>query len=277
MNSAASGLPTQPVDLRLVAVDMDGTLLDGDGRIPEGLWPLLERLRERGIAFAPASGRQHATLRRDFGAAGDDMVFIAENGTFVARGDEEVSSDVLANDVVHDIVRRLRALDESHDIGIVLCGKRGAYIERQDDAFRAEADRYYARLDTVADLLAVDDDIIKIAVFDFHDAETSTAPALAWLRPTHQVVISGKHWVDVMNLGVNKGTALRRLQELLGVTPAQTAAFGDYLNDLELLDAAELSFAMADAHPDLVARSRFRAPSNRDGGVLTVLEHLLGE
>lgn len=97
-------LPGLPVDLRLVAVDMDGTLLDADGRIPTGLWPLLERLRARGIAFAPASGRQYATLRRDFGAPGDDMVFIAENGSFVMRGEQELSSDVLAPEVVADVV-----------------------------------------------------------------------------------------------------------------------------------------------------------------------------
>lgn len=113
-------------------------------------------------------------------------------------------------------------------------------------------------------------------MFDFDDAETSTAPALASLRETHQVVVSGEHWVDIMNPGVNKGTALRRLQESLGVTPAQTAAFGDYLNDIEMLDAAGMSFAMADAHADLVAHARFRAPSHRDHGVLTVLERLLG-
>ena len=49
-------------DIRLIAVDMDGTLLRPDGSIPEGLWPLLDRLAQRGIAFAPASGRQLATL-----------------------------------------------------------------------------------------------------------------------------------------------------------------------------------------------------------------------
>ncbi|MEZ5214606.1 MAG: HAD hydrolase family protein [Microbacterium sp.] len=53
-------------DIRLIAVDMDGTLLRPDGSIPEGLWPLLDRLAQRGIAFAPASSRQLATLQRMF-------------------------------------------------------------------------------------------------------------------------------------------------------------------------------------------------------------------
>ena len=54
---------TSAEDLRLIAVDMDGTLLDAEGRVPDALWPLLEELRERDIHFAPASGRQLATLQ----------------------------------------------------------------------------------------------------------------------------------------------------------------------------------------------------------------------
>lgn len=260
-------------DIRLVAVDMDGTLLDAQGRVPEDLWPLLERMAERGIAFAPASGRQYATLRREFGEHGDEMVFIAENGTFVVRHDAELSSDVIDPAVVAEVVATVRAL--MHDVGIVLCGKRSAYIERTDEAFRTEADRYYAELRAVDDLDAVTDDILKIAVFDFGSAEHGTAPALAGIARTHQVVVSGEHWVDVMNPGANKGVAVRRLQEVLGVTAEQTVVFGDYLNDLEMMDAAVYSFAMANAHPDVAARARYRAPSNAEHGVIRVLEALL--
>ncbi|MFN8085781.1 MAG: HAD hydrolase family protein [Microbacterium sp.] len=95
------------------------------------------------------------------------------------------------------------------------------------------------------------------------------------MRATHQVVVSGRHWVDVMNTTVDKGVALRSLQRALGVTPAQTAAFGDYLNDLEMLRAADWSYAMADAHPDVAAVARHRAPSNAEAGVVSVLERLL--
>lgn len=262
-----------PLDIRLIAVDMDGTLLDERGQVPETLWPLLERLRERGILFAPSSGRQYATLRREFGTHGDHMVFIAENGTFVVRDDEELSSDVMDRSFVTEVVAVVRAL--THDVGVVLCGKQSAYIERTDEEFRTEADKYYARLTEVGDLDAVEDDILKIAVFDFGDAEKTTAPALAGFADSHQVVVSGARWVDIMNPGVNKGRALRRLQDALGVTPAQTVAFGDYLNDLEMMDAAEHSYAMANAHADVVARARHRAPSNRDHGVIRVIEELL--
>ena len=261
-------------EIRLVAADMDGTLLDGEGNVPDDLWPLLEVMAQRGIAFAPASGRQYATLRSLFHGRDEGMVYVAENGTYVVRDGQELSSDAMDAGFVADLVRELRALP--HDIGVVVCGKRSAYIERGDDAFRAEASRYYAELALVDDLLTVDDQILKIAVYAFEGGERTTAPALAHHREAHQVVVSGAYWVDVMNAGVDKGRALAVMQERLGITPAQTVAFGDYLNDIEMMDAAEFSFAMANAHPDLAARARYRAPSNTENGVVRVLERLLG-
>ncbi|MFI5930798.1 Cof-type HAD-IIB family hydrolase [Actinoplanes sp. NPDC051494] len=276
--TTTEALPDGPVDLRLVVVDMDGTLLDEHGRVPDALWPLLDDMRARGVVFAPASGRQYATLAREFERAIDGMSFIAENGSYVVRDGVELSSDVLDPAFVREVIGALRALTAAgSDLGVVVCGKRSAYVERTDDAFLGEAGRYYAALSTVDDLLAVGDDFLKVAVYDFANAERDTAPHLARFHDgTRRVVVSGPHWIDLMSATADKGAAVRRLQAELGITAAQTAAFGDYLNDLEMLDAAGLSFAMADAHPEVAARARYRAPSHRDHGVVTVLADLLG-
>lgn len=267
-------------DIRLIAVDMDGTLLRPDGTVPDGLWPLLRVLTERGIAFAPASGRQLATLQAMFAGHESDaggLDYIAENGAYVVRDGVEVSSDTLDPGFVASVVQRLRALDaEGMRLGVVLCGKRSAHIEDTDPVFVAEVEKYYRALSVTSDLLSVDDQFLKIAIYDFGGGETHSAPALADLGRTHQVVVSGPHWVDIMNQGVDKGVALRSLQRALGVTPAQTAAFGDYLNDLQMLQAADHSYAMADAHPDVAAVARFRAPSNAEAGVVSVIADLIG-
>ncbi|WP_425247352.1 Cof-type HAD-IIB family hydrolase [Streptomyces sp. NEAU-NA10] len=264
-------------DIRLIVTDMDGTLLDDDKQVPDGLWEVLALLRERGVLFSPASGRQYATLAREFAEVADGMVFIAENGTYVVRDGKELSSDPLDPAVVTRVVAAVRRLAaDGVDVGAVVCGKRSAYVERTDEAFLAEVRRYYVRHEVVEDVAAVEDDIIKVALFDFGSAEETTAPALAPFADTHQVVVSGEHWVDVMNRTANKGAALRRLQRELGITPAQTLVFGDYLNDLEMLDAADWSFAMANAHPEVVRRARHLAPANNDNGVLRTVVRLLG-
>ncbi|MET7652585.1 MULTISPECIES: Cof-type HAD-IIB family hydrolase [unclassified Streptomyces] len=274
--TTASDPATGPLDIRLIVTDMDGTLLDDDKKVPADLWETLARLRERGVLFTPASGRQYATLAAEFAEVADGMVFIAENGTYVVRDGEELSSDPLEPAVVAQVTRAVRGLaSDGVDVGAVVCGKRSAYVERADEAFLAEVGRYYLRHRVVEDVTAVDDDIVKVALFDFGSVEETTAPALAAFARTHQVVVSGEHWVDVMNRTANKGAALRVLQRELGITPAQTMVFGDYLNDLEMLDAADWSFAMANAHPEVVRRARHLAPSNNDNGVLRTVARLL--
>ncbi|MFJ5966699.1 Cof-type HAD-IIB family hydrolase [Streptomyces sp. NPDC093060] len=271
------GPPAGSADIRLVVTDMDGTLLDDAKRIPDGLWPMLAELRRRGVLFSPASGRQYATLARQFAEVAEGMVFIAENGTYVVRDGVELSSDVLDRSVAADLARTVRRLvADGVDVGAVVCGKRSAYVERTDEAFLAEVRKYYVEHRIVEDVTAVEDDVIKVALFDFGSAEHTTAPTLDAFTATHQVVVSGEHWVDVMNRTANKGAALRGLQRELGITPAQTMVFGDYLNDLEMLDAADWSFAMSNAHPEVVRRARRLAPSNNENGVLRTIAHVLG-
>ncbi|MFJ8825073.1 Cof-type HAD-IIB family hydrolase [Streptomyces sp. NPDC102467] len=264
-------------DIRLVVTDMDGTLLDADGRVPDSLWPLLAELNRRGIVFCPASGRQYATLADQFAAVDDGgMVYIAENGTYVVRGGAELSSDPLDPAVASWLVKAVRGLvDDGVDAGAVVCGKRSAYVERSDEAFMTEVRKYYHRHQIVEDASAVDDDVIKVALFDFGRAEETTAPALTSLVDSHQVVVSSEHWVDVMSPDANKGVAVRRLQRELGITAAQTMVFGDYLNDLQMLDAADWSYAMADAHPEVRRRARHQAPSNTEDGVVRTIRRVL--
>lgn len=169
-------------------------------------------------------------------------------------------------------LRRLAA--DGTDLAIVLCGKRGAVVERADERFLEAAGQYFADLTVVDDLLEHDDDILKLTVIDFHDPD-AVAAGLAAFSATHQIVVSSERWVDIMSRSIDKGLAVRALQERLNVTPAQTAVFGDYLNDLQMMDAAEHSFAMANAHPTVRESARHTARSNAEHGVVDAIERLL--
>ncbi|WP_236683496.1 Cof-type HAD-IIB family hydrolase [Demequina aurantiaca] len=265
-------------DIRLIAVDMDGTFLDADHKLPHNFDAFLDALGERGITFCPASGRQYYSLFEQMGERADGLDFIAENGAYVLQGTEEVSSTLMDDALVRRVVTRLREhAAGGGDIGVVVCGKKSAYVERADEAFLAETSRYYRSLATIDDLLDwPEDGILKIAVFDFDGSEHGAAPVLTEFSDEGRVAVSGKHWVDLMGLTTNKGGALRALQDALGVTASQTMAFGDYLNDLELLDAAEWSYAMANAHPQVKERARFEAPSNTENGVVVTVSRTLG-
>lgn len=265
-------------DIRLIAADMDGTLLDDDNELHEHFWPLVHELNRRGVLFCPASGRQYYNLLERFDDIADEIVFIAENGTYVVRQGREVSSDCLELADARRLVIAMReTVAAGGDSGVVVCGKRSAYIERADPLFRAEVDQYYARLQVVDDLLQVsDDDVLKVSVFDFGSAEHTTAPGLSGFHETHMVAVSGAHWVDVTSRTANKGRAIRHLQDAFDITPAQTMVFGDFLNDMEMMDAADYSFAMDNAHPLLRERARYVAPPNSENGVVRTISSVLG-
>jgi len=269
---------TAPVTgIRLVVCDMDGTLLLDDGAIPDAFWPLLAQMTARGIEFVPASGRQLATLRGLFGEeGGSSMSFIAENGTVVTHGNALVSTTTVADDFARSVVLAVRAaVSDGADLGVVVCRADGAVVERTDAPFVAECAKYYVRLDAVDDALAYCHDVVKLAVFDFGDATATAQTYFGGLA--EQVVVSGRHWIDIMSRQADKGVGVRVLQRILAVGPEQTAAFGDYLNDLEMRAAAQHSFAVANAHPAVAAAAGVQIPSNVEQGVITTLRELLAD
>ena len=81
--------------------------------------------------------------------------------------------------------------------------------------------------------------------------------------------------MDCMAKGVNKGKAIETIQDSLGIKPEETMAFGDQLNDIEMLGRAYYSFAVANAREEVRKAARFQADSNENDGVLKILRHLL--
>lgn len=276
MPTAGPQYPTPPLqDIRLVVADMDGTLLDENGTVPDEFWPLLDRLDEHGIIFAPASGRPYPALADFFGDTAQRLALIAENGAYVVRKGVEVSSSTLDRSFVERAVQVIRDLPDTRDMGLLLSGRTCAYTERSDTAFLDAAGWYYPTLEVVDDLLAVTEAPLKLAVHDFIGASAGGRDLLAEAFTPHQVLASGEHWYDIMGPEVDKGVALGALRRSLGVNREQTVVFGDYLNDLGMMGQATHTFAMANAHPDVVAACRYLAPSNREHGVVSTLSQLL--
>lgn len=261
--------------IRLIFSDMDGTLLDEDGNLPRAFGVMYARLKERGIRFAPASGRQYASLVETFAPWQDELIFVAENGTLVMeRGQELFSTPV-------DRTLALRVMEAGEGIAGVhalFCGKRYGYLHEGDNTpdFRTELAKYVSKSMVVEDFAAVDDVPIKMAFCDPSGrAETSILPVMQAFSDHLQVTLSSAEWVDVYSQGVSKGVAARQIQARLGLTPDECAAFGDYGNDLELMEAVTHSFAMENAIPAVKERAHHRAPSNRENGVMTVCERIL--
>ncbi|ELP5729428.1 HAD family hydrolase [Vibrio vulnificus] len=257
-------------EIKFIAADMDGTLLDESGQLDPLFFELFQALDERGILFSAASGRQYYSLLETFKPIKDQMMFIAENGTLVMHRGKELYSCVLDDKNIVEIIRAARSVKGAH---IVLCGKDSAYVETDDSRALQEISKYYHRCQSVTDLLAVKGPFIKVAICHFDGAQEQIFPTMnAAFGQTHQVVISAKIWLDVMHAEASKGAAIKHLQQTLGFTYEQTMSFGDYLNDVEMLKQSYHSYAMANAHETVKQIARFEAPSNREAGVMHIIK-----
>lgn len=252
---------------------MDGTLLNSKGEVSPKFFPLMKELRNFNIRFAVASGRQYYSLINTMQEVKDDLMFIAENGAIAMRKGERVHIQPMESSVALELVERLKKVGGKY---IIVCGEKAAYIEQTDPQFMDPFLRHYDNYEVVEDLLKLpDDEILKVTVCDLSGAEENTLPHVEYLKEGLQVKLSGEIWIDFTHKLAQKGNALLKIQEKYQITPEETMAFGDYLNDLELFDHASFSFAMENAHDEVKQKARFTAKTNDEEGVVQILENLL--
>lgn len=251
---------------------MDGTLLNPHGQLPADFPELRALAAAQHCELVPASGRQLATLTEMFPDLG---TFIAENGSVVVRSGEIIATSPIGEETVRAARAAADAITEPH--ATVLCTPETAFAsEDVPAAAREEISTYYKAVTWVPVLGDVPDtNIIKIAIFCQSGTEAHVYEPIRRAVPDDNVVVSGKMWLDVMARGVDKGAALTTLAELSGVPVSATVAFGDYLNDLEMLRVAGTAVAMDNAHAQLKEVADIIAPANTDNGVSVVLRKLL--
>lgn len=257
--------------IKLIAADMDGTLLNSKHEINPEFWEVWKKLKAKNIVFACASGRQYYNLVKKFENIKDDIYFIAENGSFIAYKGEILHVNTLERKKTFEFIELARKID---GVNIVLCGKNSAYIESNNSKFIEEVKQYYEKFKIVNSLEEAEDDFLKIALCDFKSSEENSYKYFKEFENKYKITVSGGVWLDISNLDANKGTAIRKLQEVLGVTSKETLVFGDYLNDVELLENSYHSYAMENAHPKLKEIAKNIAKSNEKNGVVEKIKEL---
>lgn len=258
--------------VKLIAADMDGTLLDSNKNLSPYLFETIKKLKDKEVKFAIASGRQYFNLLKVFEDIREDLVYISDNGSIVYDNQgNSIYIDEINKDELKKVLSDVRKAEGMYPI---LCGVKSAYIENENQRFLENAQMYYEKLEKVDDLLDVlnKDQICKIAVFDMIDAQTNAYELLKKYNENLLVSLSGHEWVDLMNPGVNKGEAIKKLQENYNISFDETMAFGDYLNDYEMMQSCKYSYAMDNAHPKLKEVCNYSAKSNDDDGVVDAIK-----
>ncbi len=260
--------------IKLIVSDLDGTLLNKENQVPVEFYNTLEKLQERKITFAVASGRTYLGLRHLFNEKGNDLYFICDNGAFVRYGEDIISSSEFSNDDYKKIVEFLH----SQDIySLMICAVGGTYYQTTlDDDFNEKMKNMYTKTILVDNVLDIDDEIFKISVFNSENIRHKVYnPLKNRFEDEFSIHISAKVWTDVMPNGADKGKALKSLQAKLGISKNQTMAFGDFDNDIPMLENAKYSFAMKDASQPAKDIASYTAKSNCENGVLKAINEFV--
>lgn len=232
--------------IRLIATDLDGTLLEPDGTLPKGIFETVEELSSLGIHFAASSGRQYGNLVRLFRPVAHKMAFVCEDGALSMVEGEVAGLVPLRQEDVGEILADIAAFH----MNPLLSGKFTCYMF---DTNRAYSDDIVYRLRNTVTMIhsleEIDEPIIKVSG-QLDEGVQEVAPILLQ-KWSHRLTatVSGRDWFDFTV--ADKGTGMQCLMKHLGLQKEEVAAFGDNFNDEAMLDCVGHPFIMQQAHPAL--------------------------
>ncbi len=262
--------------IKLIASDVDGTLVeDGTFKLNPEYYDVIRELDRRGILFVAASGRQYSSMRRLFSPVLKNMDFISESGSAIWKKGESYVPRAIPRE---DVMEMAEDAEKIPGMDYMITTADRCFLKSKDSEmydWLEKGYRYDLEICKAKDLpenLA----FTKFALYYPYKVEELTREyRKKWEKKLH-LCLAGHMWLDCLMPGVNKGSALKLIQEDLKILPSETVAFGDNQNDLEMLDCADLSYAVATARDEVKERAAGGViPSFAEDGVLQQLKKIL--
>ena len=223
--------------IKLIASDVDGTLLRGgeDTPLPTALPELILRLKEKGIFFVAASGRQYPNLRRVFG---------------------------LEQGLTHELIRVEMELSGPE---VLISGEQVSYISPENqECYRYIRDVLKNEVVFLEDIYQLPEEYMKVSVYRKDGVGKIVEDWKCRFAERVTVATAGFTWLDNMPLQTNKAAALDQILKRLGIAPDECMAFGDEYNDLEMLKKVKYGFAVDTARTKVKETCTYHTSSVAD-------------
>ena len=278
-------------NVRIVALDLDGTLLDSQKRLSARNRVALERAAERGILIVPTTGRFFGMMPEAVRELPFVRYAITINGAQVYDRSEDKA--IVREEIPLDTAIRVMELLDSYDVIYDCYRANWGWMTASLQAKAADyaPDEHYLKMvrefrrpvpELKAHLrdTAAEGGVQKVMLFSRRSADAGTVLGdirreMAANFPDIRVTASTGNNLELNSTAAHKGNALRRFAEHLGLSLANCAAFGDGLNDLTMVEAAGMGVAMANAVPEVKRAASRITLSNDEDGVAAVVDEIL--
>lgn len=281
----------------LIAVDLDGTLLDGRGSVSSANRRAVDRLREAGWTVLPATGRSWRESRRSLEAIGHDGVAVTAGGSVLSDGrtGETLDRLTLETGLVHQLAEALighglvaHLLRDHHAVEHDYCLIGTGHLDAATVWWLEHHAVPVRRVDSVESSLEVGHDhVLRVGAIDRADRLEPVcltmrqrfgdrASIQAWSAVTaEQAVGSRTHLLEIYALESDKWTMIERVRTARGIGADRVVAVGDGLNDLRMIQRAAVGVAMANADVRLLEHADHVAPHHAEDGFADAVARLL--
>lgn len=274
------------MDIKLIAVDMDGTLLDDHSKVSEENLKAIRRLSKKGISVVPVTGRTYHEIPVEVRDEEYVKYFVFSNGSGIY---EKGKGIMYSSTIERDTAVGIYALLTSYETFIEIYS--GGYPWADKNKVNKESFDYYKinprfqqvimekrkRAEDFGAMLK--NESLKPELFDaFFRDMSDRAECLERIHnryPEIEVVSSMGNNLEIMNKSTNKGTGLKRLCEMLSVDIGRTLALGDSKNDMDMFKAAGISYAVSNACDEIKAATNGIICSNNENVIQYVEENIL--
>lgn len=264
---------------KLIAVDMDGTLLREDKTISNKTKQAIKKAVEKGVKVVLASGRPIAGLERylkELDLLNAEDYVMSFNGSLIqnAKTKEVVSKNVLKG----KDLKALYEISKALGVNIHAFTSQGLVTPQMSEYTGVESSINQIPVHIV-DFDQIDDeeDVVKVMMIDPQpvlDEAIKKMPKALYEQYT--VVKSAPYFLEFLNKASSKGTGIKALAEYLGIKQEEVICIGDAGNDLDMIQFAGLGVAMANAFEEVKEAADYITKSNEEDGVAHVIEKFIG-
>ena len=271
------------MEIKIVATDMDGTLLDPRGQLDlPRLEKILDKLDQRGVRFVIATGNEVHRMRQLLGHLADRVVLVVANGARIFENNELIQAQTWDDAMVDRALAHFKGRECQNQFVVTAMNggfvKKGTVFTELDKFMTPEMiEKLYQRMNFVDEFDSnLFGGVLKMSMVVGEERLDSVLQEINDLFDGHvRAVSSGYGCIDILQDGIHKAWGLVELLKRWNLKPEQIMAFGDSENDIEMLELAGISYAMENAEEAVKRVATKVAPANSQAGVYKVLENWL--